>query len=68
MKKTLLILAALLCCCFALKAQDFTIDNLNYSITSTNPPTVALTERSMATPSIILSYLPPYLTEARPTL
>ena len=43
MKKTLLILAALLCCCFALKAQDFTYENLNYHVTGTNPPTVELT-------------------------
>ena len=46
MKKTLLILAVLLCCCFALKAQEiqeFTSEGLNYSITGTNPPTVALT-------------------------
>ena len=43
MKKTFLILAALLCCCFALKAQDFTYENLNYRVTGTNPPTVELT-------------------------
>ena len=44
MKKTFLILAALLCSCFALKAQEqFTSDGLNYSVTGTNPPTVELT-------------------------
>ena len=44
MKKTLLILAALLCGCFALKAQEqFTSDGLNYRVTGTNPPTVTLT-------------------------
>ncbi len=45
MKKTLLILAALLCCCFALKAQEtqeFTSGGLKYRVTGTNPPTVEL--------------------------
>ena len=43
MKKTLLILAVLLCGCFALKAQNFTYNDLNYRVTGTNPPTVELT-------------------------
>lgn len=40
-EKTILILAALLCCCFALNAEEFTSGGLNYRITGDSLPTVA---------------------------
>ena len=42
MKKTFLILAALLCSCFALKAQDFDCDGLRYSVLYDFIPAVKL--------------------------
>ncbi|MCQ2306140.1 MAG: leucine-rich repeat protein, partial [Bacteroidales bacterium] len=42
MKKTFLILAAMLCCCFALKAQDFYCDGLKYSVLYDYLPAVKL--------------------------
>lgn len=40
-EKTILILAALLCCCSALNAEEFTSGGLNYRITGDSLPTVA---------------------------